>query len=98
MAAVLLYFRTELTEIARAWIASLRKPEFRTRTEARLGWYIILGTIPISVFGVAFRDQIEGGARSLYLMGITLIVLGLILYLAERVAALDRDLRSLNGR
>ena len=48
-----------------------------------MGWYIGLGTIPIAIFGFVFRDQIETGARSLYLIGTTLIVLGLLLLLAE---------------
>ena len=50
-----------------------------------MGWYISLGTIPIAIFGLAFKDQIEDGARSLYLIGTTLIVLGLLLLAAERV-------------
>ena len=42
--------------------------------DARLGWYIVIGTVPIVIFGVLFERQIETGARSLYLMGTTLIV------------------------
>ena len=57
-----------------------------------MGWYIGLGTIPIAIFGFIFSDQIESGARSLYLIGTTLIVLGLLLLLAEQVAKRDRDL------
>src|SRR5262249_50751960 len=69
MAAVLLYFRQDLWGIARAWLRELRVP-FRQRShEANLGWFIILGTIPISIFGLIFSNQIESGARSLYLIG-----------------------------
>ena len=57
-----------------------------------MGWYIGLGTIPIAIFGFVFRDQIETGARSLYLVGTTLIVLGLLLLLAERMAKRERDI------
>ena len=63
-----------------------------------MGSYILLGTIPIGIFGYVFRDQIESGARSLYLIGATLIVLGLILLLAERTGTRDRDLDSLTAR
>src|SRR5918999_2387845 len=98
MAAVLLYFRTDLWRIARTWTASLRQPELRSELDARMGWYILLGTIPISIFGFAFSDQIESGARSLYLIGCTLIVLGLLLLFAERVAKRDRDLSDINRR
>ena len=50
-----------------------------------MGCYIIIGTIPIAVFGLIFKDQIESGARDLYVIGTTLIVLGLVLLCAEQV-------------
>ena len=62
-----------------------------------MGWYIGLGTIPIGVFGLVFSDQIESGARSLYLVGTTLIVLGLVLLLAEKVAKHEREIEDING-
>jgi undecaprenyl-diphosphatase len=98
MAAVLLYFRHDLWRIGRAWLASLRRPELRHELDARMGWYIVLGTIPIGIFGLAFSDQIESGARDLYLIGTTLIVLGLVLLAAERVAAHTRPLEEINAR
>jgi undecaprenyl-diphosphatase len=98
MAAVLLYFRHDLWRIARASLAALRDPGARKTTDARLGLYIILGTIPIGLFGLIFKDQIETGARDLTLIGITLIVLGLVLLLAEKVATHRRELEDLNGR
>jgi undecaprenyl-diphosphatase len=98
MAAVLLYFRADLWRIARTWTASLRRPELRSELDARMGWYIVLGTIPIGIFGLVFADQIESGARDLYLIGTTLIVLGLVLLLAERVAARDRSIEDITRR
>ena len=98
MAAVVLYFRVDLLRIARAWVASLRDPARRSELDARVGWYLILGTIPISVFGLAFSDQIENGARDLYLIGTTLIVLGLALLAAEKFASRERDLTMLTRR
>ena len=56
---------------------SLRDRRERRELDARLGWYIVLGTVPIGIFGVLFKDQIETGARDLYLIGTALIVLGL---------------------
>src|SRR3954451_1169048 len=47
MTAVLLYFRADLLRIAAAWLRSLREPELRRELDARIGWYIVLGTIPI---------------------------------------------------
>jgi undecaprenyl-diphosphatase len=98
MAAVLLYFRDELSRIAREWVHELRVP-FRLRShEAKLGWFIIIGTIPISIFGFAFRDQIESGARDLYLIGSALIVFSFVMLFAERVGGHERALSELNGR
>src|SRR4051812_31752428 len=98
MLAVLIYFREDLWRIARTWILSLRRPELRGELDARMGWYIGLGTIPIAIFGFLFRDQIESGGRDLYLIGTTLIVLGLVLLLAERVGRRNRDLRDIGAR
>jgi undecaprenyl-diphosphatase len=98
MAAVLLYFREDLWRIVTTWFRSLRDPELRGTLDARMGWYIGLGTIPIAIFGLIFKDQIEEGARSLYLIGTTLIVLGLLLLLAEKVATHERPLERINRR
>src|SRR4051794_34460721 len=77
MAAVLLYFRRELWAIGRAWLAGLFNAERRRTRESVLGWYIVLGTIPIGLLGLAFADQIENETRNLTLIGTTLIALGL---------------------
>ena len=94
LAAVLLYFRADLWRIASTWLRSLRDPSLRGELDARMGWYIGLGTIPIAIFGFLFRDQIESGARSLYLIGTTLILLGLLLLVRrEGRQARSRPLR-----
>ena len=98
MAAVLLYFRHDLVRIARAWLRSVPNREARRELDARLGWYILLGTIPIGIFGVLFKDQIETGARDLYLIGVTLIVLGLVLLVADRTGKRDRSIEQIRTR
>jgi undecaprenyl-diphosphatase len=98
MAAVLLYFRDDLWRIAKTWCLSLRRPELRPELDARMGWYIGLGTIPIAIFGFVFRDQIESGGRDLYLIGCALIVMGLVLLYAEHVATRSRDLREIGRK
>jgi undecaprenyl-diphosphatase len=98
MAAVLLYFREDLVRIARAWLRSVRDREARRELDARLGWYILLGTVPIGIFGVLFKDQIETGARDLYLIGVTLIVLGLVLLVADRIGKRDRSIEQIRTR
>ncbi|MBA3436744.1 MAG: undecaprenyl-diphosphatase, partial [Thermoleophilaceae bacterium] len=91
MAAVLLYFREDLWRITRSFVRSLKAGETRDQ-DARLGWYILLGTIPIAIFGLAFRNQIESGARDLYVIGTALMVLGLVLLAAEKVGTRERDM------
>lgn len=98
MAAVVLFFRGDLLRIARAWMASLHDRSARSRLEARLGWMILLGTIPIGLLGLAFRTQIETGARDLTLIGTTLIVLGLVLAFAERVGRRERGIEQIKSR
>jgi undecaprenyl-diphosphatase len=98
MAAVLIYFRADLWRIAGAWLRELRVP-FRQRShEANLGWFIVLGTIPISIFGFIFKDQIESGARSLYLIGSALILFSFVMLLAEHLATRKRGLEEMDGR
>jgi undecaprenyl-diphosphatase len=98
MAAVLLYFRADLWRIGRAWFASLRDREQRRTLDARLGWYIIAGTVPISVIGLLFADPIETEFRNLYLIGTTLIVFGLLMLWADLVAKRERGVESLTAR
>jgi undecaprenyl-diphosphatase len=98
MAAVLIYFRADLLRIALAWLRELRTPIPRASQEARLGWFIVLGTIPIAIFGFIFKDQIESGARSLYLIGSALILFSFVMLAAERVGKRQRELVEMNGR
>ncbi|HEY6887696.1 MAG TPA: undecaprenyl-diphosphate phosphatase [Solirubrobacter sp.] len=98
MLAVLIYFRDDLWRILSTWFRSLRDPSLRGELDARMGWYIGLGTIPIAIFGFIFKDQIESGGRDLYLIGTALIVMGLVLLYAEHVATLDRDLSDIKGK
>jgi undecaprenyl-diphosphatase len=98
MAAVLLYFREDLMRISVAWLRSLRDRSLRRTLDARLGWYIVLGTIPIGIFGVLFKDQIETGARDLYVIGVALIALGLVLLAAEKVGKRERSIEEIKTR
>ena len=64
--------------------AGAAPPDPQRSQEAKLGWYIVLGTIPIAIFGFVFKDQIESGARSLYLIGSALILFSFVMLAAER--------------
>ena len=84
MAAVVLFFWRELLHVSVAWLRGLVDKRVRGSLEYRMGWYLILATIPVGVFGFLFRRQIETGARNLWLIASALIVLALVLLVAER--------------
>ncbi|WP_062347295.1 undecaprenyl-diphosphate phosphatase [Herbidospora yilanensis] len=85
-AAVLIYFRKELWEIISTWTRSLFDKSLRDNWAARMGWYIIAGTLPIAVLGLVLKDQIETVFRDLRIVGVTLIVFALILWWADHTA------------
>lgn len=96
-AAVLLYFFTKIVRIVRAWFAGLRNPE-RRGLDYRMGWYVIIGTIPIGILGLAFKDQIRTSARNLWLVAIMLIVFSLVIALAEYLGRKVRPMEKMTAR
>ncbi|MBT2400618.1 undecaprenyl-diphosphate phosphatase [Streptomyces sp. ISL-100] len=88
-AAVLIYFRKDIARIISAWCKSLVDKSMRGDHDAQMGWLVIVGSIPIGVLGVTFKDQIEGPFRDLRLIATTLIVMGIVLGIADRLAARD---------
>jgi len=98
MAAVLLFFWRDLWRIASTWVRALYQPEPRGTLDARLGWYLIYGTIPIAVLGLVFKNQIETGARDLRIIGWVLILFGLALWLVDRAFPQRKTIADLNLR
>ncbi|MBU2697404.1 undecaprenyl-diphosphate phosphatase [Pimelobacter sp. 30-1] len=96
--AVLVYFRKDIWRIARAWVLSLVKPEYRGSLDARMGWYIIVGSMPIVILGVLLKDVIEKDFRNLWIIGCTLIVMGLVLGLADRIGRNERAIKQMTLR
>ncbi len=90
--AVLVYFRHDIACIVLTWLRSLRDRELRSDPDARIGWLIIVGTIPIGFFGFLFRDTITGPLRDLRIVATMLIVLGIVLAIADRVGSREREL------
>ncbi|MFD7402232.1 undecaprenyl-diphosphate phosphatase [Streptomyces sp. NPDC059866] len=84
--AVLIYFRTDIGRIISAWCRSLVDRKTRQDQDARMGWMLVIGSIPIGVLGVTFKDQIEGPFRDLRLTATMLIAMGIVLGIADRVA------------
>lgn len=87
--AVLIYFRKDIARIVSAWFRSLTNKAMRSDHDAQMGWLVIVGSIPIGVLGVTLKDQIEGPFRDLRLTATTLIVMGVVLGIADRLAARD---------
>ncbi len=97
-AAVLLYFRRDIWRIALAWLTAVLKRPATLSPDARLGWLIILGTLPIAVLGLVLKHQIEGNLRNLYTTATMLIGFGLILGVADRVGRRRLELDRLGWR
>ena len=93
--AVVVYFRKRVWAIISVWCRSLVDRDLRGDVNARMGWYIILATIPIGVLGLLFEDQIDGVFRDLRLIAMTLIVFGLILGAVDHYARKQNELEDL---
>ncbi|MDF1602438.1 undecaprenyl-diphosphate phosphatase [Nocardioides sp. YIM 152315] len=96
--AVLIFFWRDIWRIATVWLKSLVRPEYRGQLDARMGWFIILGSLPIVVLGITFKDVIEEDFRNLWVIGTMLIVLGLVLGVADRVGGTTKTLKQLSLR
>ncbi len=94
LVAVLTYFRKDISSIVRAVAKGMVKRKPLDTTEARMGWMIVAGTLPIVILGLLFKSEIETSLRSLYWVSGALIGLALILSLAERKIKkrLEKDL------
>lgn len=95
-AAIVLYFWRELLHVTVAWFRGIVDKSVRSSLEYKLGWYLILATIPVGIFGLIFSDQITTGARNLWLIASALIALGVVLYAAEKVGKRDRGEEEIN--
>jgi undecaprenyl-diphosphatase len=92
--AVLVYFAKDIGRILRAWFGSLFGRR-RGDPDARMGWLIIIGSIPIIVLGLLFKDRIETTFRDLRIEAIALVGFALILYWADRVGVKKGELEDL---
>jgi undecaprenyl-diphosphatase len=98
---VLIYFRKDIEAILRSWFGqAVQRKELvgEAKSQARMGWLIVIGTIPIVVLGYLGSDIIENNLRSLWLIATTLIVFGVILGLADTYGKRERTLDQLSNR
>jgi undecaprenyl-diphosphatase len=98
IAAVVVYFWRDIWRIAKAWALGLAKPELRGKLDHRMGWYIIVGSIPIGVVGLLARDIITDDLRSLWVVSGALILWSAVMLYAERVGSQRRQERDISMR
>jgi undecaprenyl-diphosphatase len=99
--AVLIYFRKDIARIASAWLTKVimrKEVAGNSRQDVRIGWMIVVGTLPIVVLGYLFQENIRNTFRSLWLIAIVMIVFGIILGIADRFGRSERNLDSLTSR
>ncbi len=93
--ATLVYFRNDIGELIKGFFGALKTRDFITDPYARLSMLIIVGTIPISLFGLTLKKYIEGSFRGLYVVSASLIVFAIVLFIAEKMASKKKDLKDI---
>ncbi|MDX6358007.1 MAG: undecaprenyl-diphosphatase [Nocardioidaceae bacterium] len=96
IAAVIVYFVRDIGQIIKAWCLGLVRPEWRGHRDFRMGWYVILGTIPVGIVGLLFKDVIKNDLRSLWVVAIALIAWSAVMWIAEWSARQERTEKQLN--
>ena len=100
-AAVLIYFWKDIIRIAKAWIGSITNRGFvteETKRDSKLGWLIIVGSLPVVGIGLVFKHQIENGLRSLWVIAISLIVFGIVLGVADLIGKRQKSIEQITTR
>ena len=96
--AVLLYFWRDIWTIGSGWVRGVFSREAREAPEWRMGWFVIIGSVPIVILGLLLQDAIDSNFRNLKVIGTTLIVLGIVLGVAERVGRKSSPIEDLTMR
>ncbi|CAB4615373.1 MAG: undecaprenyl-diphosphate phosphatase [Actinobacteria bacterium] len=100
-AAVLIYFWKDITRIVRAFFGSLFNKSVQNqdqKRDAKLGWLIIVGSVPVVVVGLIFKDAIENQLRSLWVIAFTLIIFGIVLGIADFYGKRQKSIEQLTTR
>lgn len=98
--AIVAYFWKDLIRVLVGWVQSFGPKGDKGTPEARMGWAVFIGSIPIMVFGLLFKDQIETQLRSLQVIAWALIIVGVLMGVAEKVGRKERkteDVRWTDG-
>lgn len=97
-AAVLIYFARDIVRILKAWFNGLFVKAHRDNADYRLGWYVIIGTVPIVVLGVAFKEAIRGEVRNLWIIATAMLVFSAVIAAAEYFGRQTRHIEQLTWR
>jgi undecaprenyl-diphosphatase len=98
IAAVILFFRRDIVTIVSAWFRGLVKPEVRGTFEHRMGWYVILGSVPVVIAGLLGKDLVTGAFRNLWWVAAGLIGWSIVMAAAERWGRQDRGESDVTAR
>ena len=98
IAAVLVYFRQDIGRITRAWSRGLVKPELRSSFDHRMGWYVILGSVPVVIAALLGKDLVTGAFRNLWWVAGALIGWSAVMVVAERVGRQQRHEQDITAR
>jgi undecaprenyl-diphosphatase len=97
-AAVVVYFARDIARIVKAWFSGLFVRAHRDNVDYRLGWYVIIGTIPIGVLGFVFKDVIRSQARNLWVIATAMLVFSAVIAVAEYYGRQNRHVGQLTWR
>ncbi len=94
--AVLLFFWRDIVRIIGKWFGSLTGKVDKKDPDARMGWFIIIGSLPIGILGLLLENYIDTTFRSLWIVATMLIVFAIFLGIADRIGKEQRELKDLN--
>jgi len=94
--AVVSYFIKDIGRIGSSWLRWSVKPSSTMTSDTKLGWLIIIGTLPVLILGLALRDFIENDVRNLWVIAYTLIGFGVLLGLADFFGKKTKSITELN--
>ncbi|MFM2019859.1 MAG: undecaprenyl-diphosphatase UppP, partial [Actinomycetota bacterium] len=94
--AVVIFFAKTIWEILSSWFGNALRPWKNQPAASKLGWLVIVGSIPVVAIGLAFQEQIETDVRQLWVIGVALIVFGVILGIADHFGKKEREIKDLD--
>lgn len=95
LTATFLYFRNDIKNLFAGFFTAVKKRDLFSNPDSKVFLLIIIGTIPICVFGLLLKDFIEGDARGLYVISMSLILLAVVLWIAEKICPRTKEMKDI---